>query len=189
MENKKEYAVKLIESLAKKLEVDISGFDMNEMLMGMAVELEHGSIDEKTNVTDDNPEQTFKIMIAHLKEVKDYYTKLKKYVEPDSKEVPVDDKEGKEDEKLEDTEAEEKEELNEGMSTRFKELCGIKENESKKQLKNESFQEKKQLLKEQVSEEDFKIEEFENDGTGSEKDNKDLYKIEKLKKQTLNEGK
>lgn len=72
---------KFIEALADEAEIDISSFDMNELLMGFEVEKEHGTRDEETNVTDDDPIKTLKISIAHLKEIPDYYTKLKKYVE------------------------------------------------------------------------------------------------------------
>ena len=73
MENNNEYAKELISLIAKKLDVDISSYDMDEMLNGMKVELEHGSRDEETNVTDDNPVQTFQIMLAHVKESSTYY--------------------------------------------------------------------------------------------------------------------
>jgi hypothetical protein len=46
--------------------------------MGMDVELEHGSHDEETNVTNDDPLTTGKIALAHLKEFPDYYTRLDK---------------------------------------------------------------------------------------------------------------
>jgi len=45
--------------------------------MGVNVELEHGKHDPETNVTNDDPIVTGKIALAHLKEVRDYYTKLK----------------------------------------------------------------------------------------------------------------
>ena len=44
----------------------------------MDVELEHGSIDSLTNLTDDEPLSTAKIALAHLNEIPDYYTRLKK---------------------------------------------------------------------------------------------------------------
>jgi len=44
----------------------------------MNVELEHGSQDENTNVTNDDPLTTAKIALAHLNEFPDYYTRLKK---------------------------------------------------------------------------------------------------------------
>ena len=44
--------------------------------MGLRVELEHGSHDPQTNVTNDDPLLTGKIALAHLKEFGDYYTRL-----------------------------------------------------------------------------------------------------------------
>jgi hypothetical protein len=43
---------------------------------GMDVELEHGTRDRETNVTDDDVTVTAKIARAHLNEFPDYYTRL-----------------------------------------------------------------------------------------------------------------
>lgn len=72
------YTEELIRRIAKKTGIDISDFDMKEIVMGMKVELEHGSSDEKTNITGDDPEATFKIVMAHMNESPNYYSKLKK---------------------------------------------------------------------------------------------------------------
>lgn len=53
-------------------------FDVEQFRMGMDVELEHGTIDPHTNVTNDDPIMTGKIALAHLNEFPDYYTRLKK---------------------------------------------------------------------------------------------------------------
>lgn len=53
-------------------------FDLEQFRMGMDVELEHGSIDSKTNVTNDDSLMTGKISLAHLNEYPDYYTRLDK---------------------------------------------------------------------------------------------------------------
>ena len=45
--------------------------------MGLNVELEHGTKYPNTNITNNDPVLTGKIALAHLNEVKDYYTKLK----------------------------------------------------------------------------------------------------------------
>jgi len=42
----------------------------------MDVELEHGLVDAKTNVTNDDPLITGKVALAHLNEFPDYYTRL-----------------------------------------------------------------------------------------------------------------
>jgi hypothetical protein len=53
-----------------------SPFELEEFRVGLAVELEHGSHDERTNVTDDDPLLTGRIAWAHLNEFPDYYTRL-----------------------------------------------------------------------------------------------------------------
>jgi DNA-directed RNA polymerase alpha subunit len=53
-----------------------SRFDVEQFRMGMDVELEHGTQDVETNVTDDSVEVTAKIARAHLNEFPDYYTRL-----------------------------------------------------------------------------------------------------------------
>jgi uncharacterized protein DUF5661 len=55
---------------------DASPFDVEQFRNGMEVELEHGSHDPQTNVTDDDPVITGKIALAHLKEFADYYVRL-----------------------------------------------------------------------------------------------------------------
>jgi len=52
--------------------------DIDQLRMGMEVELEHGRRDPLTNVTDDDPFMTAKIALAHLHELPDYYTRLRK---------------------------------------------------------------------------------------------------------------
>jgi hypothetical protein len=49
--------------------------------MGMDVELEHGTENSVTNVTNDDPLLTGKITLAHLNEFPDYYTRLLKLEE------------------------------------------------------------------------------------------------------------
>jgi DNA-directed RNA polymerase alpha subunit len=53
-----------------------SPFDVEQFRMGMDVELEHGTHDPETNVTDDDVTVTAKIARAHLNEFPDYYTRL-----------------------------------------------------------------------------------------------------------------
>lgn len=47
----------------------------------MDVELEHGTENSLTNVTNDDPLTTGKIALAHLNEFPDYYTRLDKMEE------------------------------------------------------------------------------------------------------------
>jgi DNA-directed RNA polymerase alpha subunit len=53
-----------------------SPFDVEQFRTGMDVELEHGTHDPQTNVTDDDVSVTAKIARAHLNEFPDYYTRL-----------------------------------------------------------------------------------------------------------------
>lgn len=58
--------------------VDWDKVDAEEFRAGLAVELEHGSRDPQTNVIDDDYHLAGKIAWAHLKEIGDYYTRLKR---------------------------------------------------------------------------------------------------------------
>ena len=55
---------------------DASSFGLEQFRMGMDVELEHGTADPGTNITDDDIIMTAKIARAHLNEFPDYYTRL-----------------------------------------------------------------------------------------------------------------
>ena len=57
---------------------DASPFDLEQFRKGMDIELEHGTRDPETNVTDDDITMTAKIARAHLNEFPDYYTRLEK---------------------------------------------------------------------------------------------------------------
>ena len=65
-------------SAAQELGIDFSKepFDLEELRMGMDVELEHGRRDPATDVTEDDPVMTAKIALAHLREMPDYYERL-----------------------------------------------------------------------------------------------------------------
>lgn len=62
----------------KSLGIKWDKFDIEQFLIGMNVELEHGRRDPFTNVTNDDIILTGKIALAHLNEFPDYYTRLKK---------------------------------------------------------------------------------------------------------------
>ncbi len=53
-------------------------FDVDQFRRGMNVELEHGTRDSLTNVTNDDEIMTGKIALAHLNEFPDYYDRLEK---------------------------------------------------------------------------------------------------------------
>ena len=56
-------------------------FDVDQFMRGMNVELEHGSENLLTNVTNDDSLVTGKIALAHLNEFPDYYDRLEKMEE------------------------------------------------------------------------------------------------------------
>jgi hypothetical protein len=60
------------------LGIDWATVDLDQFRRGLEVELEHGAHDPQTNVTNDDPLMTGKIAWAHLKEIRDYYTRLDK---------------------------------------------------------------------------------------------------------------
>ncbi len=50
--------------------------DLSTFRKGLEVELEHGTIFEDANVTNNHPVLTGKIVLAHLKETMDYYKRI-----------------------------------------------------------------------------------------------------------------
>jgi hypothetical protein len=64
--------------IGEKLGLRWDKFDVDQFKKGMEVELEHGSRDSLTNVTNGDPLITGKIALAHLKEFPDYYDRLEK---------------------------------------------------------------------------------------------------------------
>ena len=70
-------------SIGEQIGIDwaTAPFDLEQFRMGMDVELEHGSHDPQTDVTGSDPVTTGKIALAHLKEISDYYTRLKRMEE------------------------------------------------------------------------------------------------------------
>ncbi|MGE5403728.1 MAG: DUF5661 family protein [Candidatus Saccharibacteria bacterium] len=78
MSEKKVFTAEQAKEYGEKLGIDWSKFDVEQFRRGMDVELEHGSRDPHTNVTNDDPLTTAKIALAHLNEYPDYYTRLDK---------------------------------------------------------------------------------------------------------------
>lgn len=64
--------------LGNRLNINWEKIKLSEFHAGLAVELEHGKISPKTNVTNDDPLMTAKIALAHLNEIPNYYTLLDK---------------------------------------------------------------------------------------------------------------
>jgi hypothetical protein len=63
-------------SIGDLIGIDWTTVELEEFRRGLEVELEHGSRDPQTDVTHDEPVMTGKIAWAHLKEIRDYYTRL-----------------------------------------------------------------------------------------------------------------
>lgn len=65
-------------AIARELGIifESAAFDLDQFLSGINVELEHGTRDPATNVTNDDPLVTGKVALAHLNEMPDYYTRL-----------------------------------------------------------------------------------------------------------------
>lgn len=60
---------------ASILGITFEKYSLDEFLDGLNIELEHGIINPKTNVTNDNLIMTAKIALAHLNEFPNYYNK------------------------------------------------------------------------------------------------------------------
>jgi hypothetical protein len=75
---KKSFTKEEAKEIGEKLGIKWDKFDVEEFRKGMDIELEHGTIDPNTNVTNDDPLMTGKITLAHLNEIRDYNTRLLK---------------------------------------------------------------------------------------------------------------
>ena len=78
MSPKRVFTPEKAKEIGDALGVDWTKFDVEQFRVGMDVELEHGTEEANTNVTDDDPLMTGKIALAHLNEFPDYYTRLLK---------------------------------------------------------------------------------------------------------------
>jgi hypothetical protein len=76
MSSKRKFSTEEVRSIGAQLKMDWSNIDLEQFRRGLEVELEHGAVDPETNVTGDDPLLTGKIAWAHLKEIRDYYTRL-----------------------------------------------------------------------------------------------------------------
>lgn len=78
MSGKNHFTTEKAKEVGEQLGIDWEKFDVEQFRRGMDVELEHGTEDAHTNVTNDDPLTTGKIALAHLNEFPDYYTRLDK---------------------------------------------------------------------------------------------------------------
>jgi Protein of unknown function (DUF5661) len=70
---KKEFSSEEATRIGAAIGIDFSQCTLEEFRMGLSVELEHGARDSETNVTNDD-----ELLTAKIKEIPDYYTRLKK---------------------------------------------------------------------------------------------------------------
>ena len=69
-------------NVASLLNIKFDKFTIDDLLEGLNIESEHGTINLNTNVTNDSLIKTAKIALAHLNEFPNYYNKeygLKKF--------------------------------------------------------------------------------------------------------------
>lgn len=72
----KKFSFDEAEAVGKELGISWESFEIEQFLEGLNVELEHGTINPETNITNDDITMTGKIVIAHLNQYSDYYTRL-----------------------------------------------------------------------------------------------------------------
>jgi Protein of unknown function (DUF5661) len=76
MSDKRRVTMDEARATGTQLGLDWGTIDPEQFRRGLEVELEHGAHDAETDVTHDDPVLTGKIAWAHLKEIRDYYTRL-----------------------------------------------------------------------------------------------------------------
>ncbi len=62
-------------NIANTLNIKFDKFNVKDFLTGINIELEHGTINPNTNITNNDLEMTAKIALAHLNEYPNYYNK------------------------------------------------------------------------------------------------------------------
>ena len=75
---KKVFTSEEAKKIGEQIGINFNDYDLDQFRRGLTIELEHGSQDSETNVTDDDLMATGKIAWAHLKEIPDYYTRLER---------------------------------------------------------------------------------------------------------------
>jgi len=91
MTTKKHFTNEEAKEVGEKIGITWDKFDVDQFRRGMDVELEHGTVDSNTNVTNDDSLMTGKIALAHLNELPDYYDRLKKMEEEGERELGLED--------------------------------------------------------------------------------------------------
>jgi len=68
---------KQLKEIAKKAGINIEGIDFKQLKMGMKIEKEHDKDKDTDVIPGHDKESIMKIAVAHLREIPDYYTRLK----------------------------------------------------------------------------------------------------------------
>jgi len=76
MPAEKRFSLAEAKRIGDALGIEWQDFGIEQFQMGLEVELEHGTRDILTNVSNDDALITGKIALAHLNEFPDYYTRL-----------------------------------------------------------------------------------------------------------------
>ena len=76
MSSNKQISIEEARRVGTEPGIDWTEIDLEQFRRGLEVELERGAHDPETNVTGDDLMLTGKIAWAHLKEIRDYYTRL-----------------------------------------------------------------------------------------------------------------
>ena len=76
--SKKRFTLGQAKTIGEQLGIHWDKFDVEQFRAGLGVELEHGAVNQTTDVTNDDRLMTGKIALAHLTEFPDYYTRLAK---------------------------------------------------------------------------------------------------------------
>jgi hypothetical protein len=78
VEHGREFSTEEARRIGERIGIDWqrSPFEVEQLRIGLGVELEHGRHDPATTVSDDDEVTTGKIAWAHLNEFPDYYTRL-----------------------------------------------------------------------------------------------------------------
>ena len=74
----KKFSYEDAKKVGEALGIKWDKFDVDQFMRGMNIELEHGSRNALTNITNDDSLMTGKIALAHLEEFPDYYDRLEK---------------------------------------------------------------------------------------------------------------
>src|ERR1035441_1491693 len=66
MSKKKIFTLNQAKTIGEQLRIRWDNFDVAQFRAGLGVELEHGAVNQMTDVTNDDPLMTGKIALAHL---------------------------------------------------------------------------------------------------------------------------